>query len=101
NFDSLVDNVVGLSLNEHGQQRARYMLTQKEKLETFISKTVGLKVKVTLDVSSGVRVAAKPVSGTMIDEVQDIPIVRRAMDLFDATVIDVRDDSRSATRDEK
>lgn len=91
-FDRLEEGIVSLTLNEHGMQRARYLQTQKEKLETFISKVAGRRVKVVLNLQEDIQPADMP-PGSEIEEVQKLPLVRKTIELFDAIVVDVQDES--------
>lgn len=91
-FDRLEEGIVSLTLNEHGMQRARYLQTQREKLETFISKVAGRRVKVVLNLQEDAPPSDLP-QGSEIDEVQKLPLVRKTIELFDAIVVDVQDES--------
>lgn len=94
-FESSDDTTIHLSLNEHGRQRARFLLTQKEKIEKFISKVGGRKYRVILDVSAGSVVAESKVTATQTEEAQNLPFVKKAMELFDAVVVEVTEEESS------
>ena len=91
---------IHLALNEHGRQRARYVLTQKDKLEALIAKVAGRKLRVTIEIgaeSPGPAPSAA-VAADALQAAQKLPAVSRAIELFDATVIDVQDDDDDTER---
>jgi len=91
-FRAIEGGVIELALNEHGRQRARYMLTQKDKLEAFIARVAGRKLRVTIEVGAETPAPRAKVGAEALEEAQKLPAVSRAIELFDATVIDVQDD---------
>jgi hypothetical protein len=74
-----------LSIDDSGADIARYLSTQTDKIADLVKRATGRSVKIGLDVS---RVKQSPVTRAEVDA--PLPeIVKKAIDLFDATVVSI------------
>jgi DNA polymerase-3 subunit gamma/tau len=70
---------------------ARWLITQGDALAEIVRRATDHRVVVDIDASS-VKAAPEPQEKKKrIEEAQRLPVVRRACEIFDATVVDVRD----------
>lgn len=88
-FESFDGRTVRLSLDERGASRARFLTSQVDQLIDLVRTATGRSVRIELD--TGVNAAAASSDTNAAPEVRSIPVVQRAMELFDAVVIDVQD----------
>ena len=84
-FESFDGVTLRLSIDDSGADIARYLRTQTDKIADLVKRATGRSVKIDLDVSNVKRSPAPAVT-------TDAPlpeIVRKAVDLFDATVVSI------------
>lgn len=81
--------------------KANYARTRQATLAEILSEVTGSRVRVEVRLAQGVSArsaqAPAPSSVAHAEAVKD-PLVRRAMELFDARVVDVSDDPRGGAR---
>jgi DNA polymerase-3 subunit gamma/tau len=90
-FQSFDGRTLRLTADTADAGLARWLATQTEPLAEAVRQATARDVRVQIDTSS-VEGAAGPQSAReRIEEAQRLPLVRRACEIFDATVVDVQD----------
>ena len=80
-----------LLTDEAAADSARYLSTQSETVSELIRRVTGRKVRVRIDAPARRSINSIRASRTLIKEATQLPVVRKAMEIFDAVVIDVED----------
>jgi hypothetical protein len=98
-FRELDGRTLRLGVNEGGATSARFLSSQGEWVAALVQRATGQRVKVEIaSPSRGDREEPPPPPGSRIEAARQLPLVRQAMDVLGATVIDVQDAPR---RDEE
>ncbi len=90
-FDGLEGRTVKLSVIETGAPMARFLATQGEQIAELIRRATDRQVRVEIDAAAARSGARPELPEGSLDEAASIPVVAEAMELFDATIIDVKD----------
>jgi DNA polymerase-3 subunit gamma/tau len=87
-----------LAVREEAAATARYIAGQAERIADLVQRVTGRRVAVHIEAAAeaGPAAAAPP----RLAEVHRLPIVERAMEIFDAIVVDVREDEAPGAGDE-
>ncbi|MHC4219875.1 MAG: hypothetical protein ACYSU7_15645, partial [Planctomycetota bacterium] len=90
-FDSFDGHRLRLTIDTADPGLGRWLATQTKPLAEMVRQATARSVVVEID-TGAVEAAAGPREvRTRIDEAQELPMVKRAMEIFDATVVDVQD----------
>ena len=90
-FQSFDGRTLQLTVDEAAADSARYLSTQSETVSELIRRVTGRKVRVRIDAPARRSINSIRASRTLIKEATQLPVVRKAMEIFDAVVIDVED----------
>ncbi|MCP3904847.1 MAG: DNA polymerase III subunit gamma/tau [Planctomycetes bacterium] len=88
-----------LAVSPGAAASARYLRTMTDRIAELVERATGQRMKVEIEApaESADEPAAAPVApaatAQQLTEVRGMPIVRRAMEIFDAAVVDVTDDA--------
>jgi hypothetical protein len=94
-----------LAVREEAAATARYIAGQAERIAELVLRVTGRRVAVHIEAaaeaSTGARAADEPAPAPRLAEAQRLPVVERAMEIFDAIVVDVREDEASGAAGER
>ena len=85
-----------LEVDEEGASMARFLSGQGPKIEDLIKRATGHDLKVVIDTKAH-ETRRPAVTADQLEDVQQLPGVARALELFDASVVDVRPEEENPT----
>jgi DNA polymerase-3 subunit gamma/tau len=102
-FRGIDGRTVMLAVSPGAAASARYLTTMSDRIAELVERATGerMKVKIEPPVEASAESAAAPApetpvaSAEQLTEVRGMPLVRRAMEIFDAVVVDVNEDTGS------
>ena len=77
---------------------ARFLGRQSEQVAELVKQATGRRMKVEIDSGGLVEAEPPPLAPVSDQAVRDLPAVARAMELFDATIVDVQEEEKSEDR---
>ena len=103
-FRSFDGRTLHLAVDEAGSQSARFLTTQTTPLAELVKRATGRTVRVQIDAPPAP--APPRAASQRLEEAMRLPLVQKAMDIFDAVVTDVREvepepEAMSADADEE
>ena len=70
---------------------ARWLAGQSDAVASIVKQAVGRNIRIELSTSAAIGGAPADSRAGKIAEVQQLPVVRKAMEIFNADVVDVQD----------
>ncbi len=89
-FQSFDGRTLRLSIDESGADIARYLSRELDRIADLVKRATGRTVRIELDASEA-EVKPKPVSSVSAASATAPAIVKKAIELFDATIVAVED----------
>jgi DNA polymerase-3 subunit gamma/tau len=90
-YESFDGRTLRLSVDTDDTGIARWLATQGQALTDLLRRATGQALRVELDVSGAPPAKAGAKAAAKIEQVEQLPLVRTAMEIFDATVVDVEE----------
>ncbi|UCD76802.1 MAG: DNA polymerase III subunit gamma/tau [Phycisphaerales bacterium] len=87
-FESFDGRTLRLTVAEEGVAVVRFLRTQTDALADLVERATGRSVRIELDSSRAESGPPAAVDEQQLAEAQKLPLVRKAMDLFDAVVVE-------------
>jgi len=94
-FKSEDGNTLRLGINEHGAGIVRYLKTQTEAIANIVQRATGRTMRIIIDADDTAAAPRGATQSERLDEVRKLPVVEAAMDIFDATIIAVQENSHT------
>ena len=88
-FDSFDGRTLRLAVAENAEQVARFLQTQTEAIAELVQRATGRRVRIELDTTRAEAAPPATVDERVLDEVQRMPAIQKALELFDAVVVSV------------
>ena len=95
NCRRLEGRTLHLEVDEEGATMARFLGGQGPKVEELIKRATGFDVKVVIDTTATEQRRPAAASADQIQDAQSLPSVAKALELFDASVVDVQVDEEN------
>ena len=96
-FGSFDGRRLRLTIDEAGARQARFLVTQAEAVVDIVRRATGQAVTVTIEPPREESAAPDVATTPSTDAVRQHPVVRKAEEIFDAVVTDVRDRPRETS----
>ena len=90
-FQSFDGRVLRLSIDESGADIARYLSRETDRIADLVKRATGKTVKIELDTGQFAAERARPEPGGPSGHLPLPPLVEKAIDLFDATLVAVEE----------
>ncbi|MEE8155641.1 MAG: DNA polymerase III subunit gamma/tau [Phycisphaerales bacterium] len=93
-FEAFDGQTLRLAVNTSDTGLARWLAGQSDAVASIVQQAVGRNIRVELSTSAAIGLAPAASLAGKIAEVQQLPVVRKAMEIFNADVVDVQDAPR-------
>jgi len=90
-FEGFDGRTLRLAVNTSDTGLARWLAGQSDAVASIVKQAVGRNIRIELSTSAAVGLAPAASLAGKITEVQRLPVVRKAMEIFNADVVDVQD----------
>ncbi len=93
-FEAFDGQTLRLAVNTSDTGLARWLAGQSDAVASIVKQAVGRNIQIELSASAANESAPAASLAGRIAEVQHLPVVRKAMEIFNADVVDVQDAPR-------
>ncbi|MEE9130473.1 MAG: DNA polymerase III subunit gamma/tau [Phycisphaerales bacterium] len=93
-FEAFDGRTLRLAVNTSDTGLARWLAGQSDAVASIVRQAVGRDIRIELSTSPAIGLAPAASRAGKITEVQQLPVVRKAMEIFNADVVDVQDAPR-------
>ena len=90
-FEAFDGRTLRLAVNTSDTGLARWLAGQSDAVASIVRQAVGRDIRIELSTSAAIGRAPADSRAGKITEVQHLPVVRKAMEIFNADVVDVQD----------
>ena len=90
-FEAFDGRTLRLAVNTSDTGLARWLAGQSDAVASIVKQAVGRNIQIELSTSAAIGDAPADSRAGKITEVQRLPVVRKAMEIFNADVVDVQD----------
>ncbi len=90
-FEAFDGQTLRLAVNTSDTGLARWLAGQSDAVALIVKQAVGRNIQIELSTSAAIGRASAESRAGRITEVQRLPVVRKAMEIFNADVVDVQD----------
>ncbi len=90
-FEAFDGQTLRLAVNTSDTGLARWLAGQSDAVASIVKQAVGRNIRIELSTSAAIGGAPADSRAGKIAEVQQLPVVRKAMEIFNADVVDVQD----------
>ena len=90
-FEAFDGQTLRLAVNTSDTGLARWLAGQSDAVASIVRQAVGRNIQIELSTSTAIGGAPAASLAGKITEVQHLPVVRKAMEIFNADVVDVQD----------
>ena len=90
-FEAFDGQTLRLAVNTSDTGLARWLAGQSDAVASIVKQAVGRNIRIKLSTSAANELALAASLAGKITEVQHLPVVRKAMEIFNADVVDVQD----------